>query len=53
MIKEHFDDLIGKLEDQARRSPSAYRFKVRLVAIPGNGQANHVGRYTPGYQLRP
>ena len=34
MINEQFDDLFSKLEDQVRRNPSAYRFKV--LACPAS-----------------
>ena len=36
MTDEQFDDLVSTLEGQARRKPSAYRFKVFLLSSLGN-----------------
>jgi Zn-dependent protease with chaperone function len=36
MTDEQFDILVGKLEEQARRDPAGYRFKVLLLALFGN-----------------
>ena len=36
VTNEQFDALIGKLEEQARRKPSAYKLKVHLLALLGN-----------------
>ena len=36
MTREQFDELVSRLEEQARRKPSAYKFKVYLLALLGN-----------------
>ena len=36
MTREQFDNLVSRLEEQARRKPSAYKLKVYLLALLGN-----------------
>ena len=36
MTSEQFDNLVRKLEEQARRKPSAYRLKLYFLALLGN-----------------
>ena len=36
MTEEQFDELVNRLEGEARCKPSAYRFKVYLLALLGN-----------------
>jgi hypothetical protein len=35
MTDDQFDELVRKLDDEVRRNPTAYRFKVSLIAILG------------------
>ena len=36
MADDQFDDLMGKLEEEVRCNPAAYRFKVSLLSTLGN-----------------
>jgi Zn-dependent protease with chaperone function len=36
MTNEQFDALVGRLEEQARRNPSGYEFRVLLLALLGD-----------------
>jgi Zn-dependent protease with chaperone function len=42
MTDDQCDDLIGKLEEEVRRNPVAYRFKVSLLATLGNAYISSI-----------
>jgi Zn-dependent protease with chaperone function len=42
MTHQHFINLVSKLESQARRKPTAYKVKVRLLALLGNAYVGSI-----------